>query len=175
MKHAHHSSLITIRHVTLNQKILICKLLLQHSLPCLSRCFHNQHFLETLSRAALSTVTQMQVVCGGDQLGKIIRFVLCYAESQLVNFKYNQTTNQTQVSARQVLFPSRSMAFIQVNPISKFPPKDGLLVVNLQQFTVFSVNPRSLVLLNGAGIDSSMYVFKKNYVLEPIVFSPDGW
>ena len=172
MKHAHHSSLITIRHVTLNQKILIYKLLLQHSLPCLSRCFHNQHFLETLSRAALSTVTQMQVVCGGDQLGKIIRFVLCYAESQLVNFKYNQT----QVSARQVLFPSRSVAFIQVNPISKFPPRKTvclLSICNSSQF--FSVNPRSLVLLNGAGIDFSMYVFQKNYVLEPIVFSHDGW
>ena len=127
MKHAHHSSLITIRHVTLNQKILICKLLLQHSLPCLSRCFHNQHFLETLSRAALSTITQMQVVCGGDQLGKIIRFVLCYAESQLVNFKYNQT----QVSARQVLFPSRSMAFIQVNPISKFPPRKTVCLLSI--------------------------------------------
>lgn len=172
MKHAHHSSLITIRHVTLNQKILIYKLYLQHSLPCLSRCFHNQHFLETLSRAAPSTVTQMQVVCSGDQLGKIISLVLCYAESQLVNFKYNQT----QVSARQVLFPSRSLTFIQVNPISKFHPRKTVCLLSIYNSShFFSVNPRSLFLLNGAGIDSSMYVFQKDCVLEVIVFSPDGW
>ena len=85
MKHAHHSSLITIRHVTLNQKILIYKLLLQHSLPCLSRCFHNQHFLETLSRAALSTVTQMQVVCSGDQLGQsYVSFSVMPKANQLI-------------------------------------------------------------------------------------------